>query len=146
MIIHRRSACGARTRACRVDTRVDARIGFLVSFQIALKVPRVLKHSLIPGILAVLTCLPAGTRANAQVDNLIDAAGRGDLARVRALLTSGAKVNARANFGMTALIMASRNDRPDVVQALLAGGADVNARKSGDGEFTALYMAAVASK
>jgi len=44
------------------------------------------KHSLVTGILAVLACLLAGNRANAQADDLFNAAGKDDLPRVKALL------------------------------------------------------------
>ena len=60
---------------------------------------------------------------------LMQAAGRGDLEGVRALLAAGADVNAADSLGFTALFRACYNgdeDRgyPEVVQALLEAGAD----------------------
>src|SRR5208337_4338339 len=106
-----------------------------------LKVARLRKHRLIFGILLVLVCLLAGTRASAQADALVDAkssAGStalfaasyyGHLDVVQALLAKGEDVNARSN-GTTALYVASQEGQLDVVQALLANGADVGAKLS----------------
>lgn len=63
---------------------------------------------------------------------LMAAAGRGDLEAVRALLATGADVNAADAHGFTALYHACYNgdeDRgyPEVVQALLDAGADKEA-------------------
>ena len=58
---------------------------------------------------------------------------------VQALLAKGADANAKANDGVTALMLASRQGHREVVQALLARGADVNA-KANDGR-TALTVA-----
>ena len=65
------------------------------------------RHSLVLGILVVLSCVLSGTRANAQWNDLIIAAGNGDLFRVRALLAAGADVNAKTSEGLTALMAAS---------------------------------------
>jgi hypothetical protein len=46
------------------------------------KATRLRKHSLRLGILLVLVCILSGTRANAQGNDLINAAGKGDLAHV----------------------------------------------------------------
>ena len=89
----------------------------------------------------VLKDLLAGTRANAQGDDLINAAKNGDLPRVKALLAAKADVNAKSDDGFTALMMASEEGRLDVVQALLAGNADANA-KTAKGA-TALMMASL---
>ena len=51
----------------------------------------------------------------------------------RALLASGAEVNAITRDGVTMLMLASQNGHVDVAQALLASGADLNA-KTGDGK------------
>jgi len=91
------------------------------------------KRSLILGILVVLACVQASTRANAQGDDLFNAAKNGDLPRVKSLLAKGADVNAKqASDGATALIMASQEGHLDVVQVLLDKGADVDA-KANDG-------------
>jgi hypothetical protein len=87
------------------------------------------------------------------VEDLLNAAYRGDMAAVQALLNTGTDVNARTSEicrgsftpvcgGATALIMASFTGHLDIVQALLAKGADVNAKME-DGA-TALGMATLA--
>ena len=47
------------------------------------------------------------------------------------LLDGGAAVDARANDGLTALMLASANGFTDVIRALLLRGADVNAARNG---------------
>jgi ankyrin repeat protein len=79
-----------------------------------------------------------GPAGGSNLDNaLIDAATKGDLAAVQALLAKGANVNARAAGGETPLIMAAVNGRLSVVHALLDKGADVNA---GDNHGTTALM------
>ncbi len=68
-------------------------------------------NSLILGILLVLVCIPADTRANAQAYDLINAAGKGDLARVRALLDAKADVNAKDMDGGTGAARKSDKDQ-----------------------------------
>jgi serine/threonine-protein phosphatase 6 regulatory ankyrin repeat subunit B len=97
-------------------------------------------------MLAAMACGFTGTLAIAQSNDLIDAAGRGDLPAVNALLKAGADVNddKRTLSGpTTALMEASSNGHLEVVQALLAAKADVNATRghnSTDGD-TALTRA-----
>jgi ankyrin repeat protein len=67
---------------------------------------------------------------------LMEAASKGDLARVQDLLARGADVNARDNSGLTALMAAAN---AAVAEALLAKGADVNAQ--GQRGMTALSSA-----
>ena len=97
---------------------------------IPMKVTHLLKHSLILGPLVVLACVLASTRANAQGDDLINAAENGDLSRVKALLAKGTEVNARNKNGATPLMMAAYNGHRDVVEVLLDMGADVNAKNN----------------
>jgi serine/threonine-protein phosphatase 6 regulatory ankyrin repeat subunit B len=86
--------------------------------------------------------------ANAQINNdLVNAAGRGDLLVVKALLKAGANVNDPKNTdsgSTTALIEASADGHLEVVQALLEAKADVSAMRvrnySKDGD-TALALA-----
>ncbi len=59
---------------------------------------------------------------------LVDAAARGDLAAVEALLVGGAPVDERDGRGRTALLAATHADRPAVAAALIAASADVNAK------------------
>jgi len=82
--------------------------------------------------------LPGG----AQSDDLIDAAFKGDLARVNALLDTKLDLNARKGNqpnGATALMGASQNGHLEVVRALLDAKVDVNAKL--DNGFTALILA-----
>jgi ankyrin repeat protein len=59
---------------------------------------------------------------------------------VRALLDSGAQINARNRGGITPTMLAVINERPEVLELLLERGADVNAQ-SGAG-WSALTFAA----
>jgi uncharacterized protein len=94
-----------------------------------------------PVLSASCVALSVGWAAAAMagpVEDLLNAAYRGDMAAVQALLNTGTDVNARTSEicrgsftpvcgGATALIMASFTGHLDIVQALLARGADVNA-------------------
>jgi ankyrin repeat protein len=99
-------------------------------------------------VLVAAACGFTGSLASAQSNDLITAAGRGDLPAVNALLKAGADVNDAKNTVLgptTALMEASSNGRLEVVQALLAAKADVNAtrgRNSKDGD-TALSVASM---
>lgn len=63
----------------------------------------------------------------AQLDSaLIDAAGRGELARVQDLLAQGASVHAADTSKRTALIAAAYGDHVEIGRVLIAAGADVN--------------------
>ena len=72
-------------------------------------------------------------------DKLIQAAEKGNLLDVQAVLADGADVNARTAKSMTPLMMASRKGHTEIVKLLLDRGADVNV-KSIDG-YTALKIA-----
>jgi len=75
------------------------------------------------------------------VPPLLEAAGRGDTAKVQQLLDQGTDVNARAAGNMTALISAAAEGRTETVELLLNQGADVNATSDIVG-WTALLAAA----
>jgi ankyrin repeat protein len=60
---------------------------------------------------------------------LVDAAQRGDLAVMRALLDAGADANGRVLGGATALHRAAHHGRLDVAELLLERGAAVDARE-----------------
>jgi ankyrin repeat protein len=92
------------------------------------KVIRLAEHFLMSVILVFLFIHLAGTRANAQGDDLFNAAKNGDAAAVQALLDKGADVNVKKTDGATALMAASQLGHVEVVQLLLAKGADVNAK------------------
>ncbi len=72
---------------------------------------------------------------------IADAAQRGDLARVRELVRSGADVNAAQGDGMTALHWAADRGDAEVVGVLLLAGANVEAGTR-IGQYTPLHLAA----
>ena len=86
--------------------------------------------------------LAAAQSANSR---LFKAAPSGTAADIRAAIKAGADVNARDEYGWTALMVAAQNNtNPDVVKALLAAGADVNARdKTGNENSWTVLMAAL---
>jgi ankyrin repeat protein len=63
-------------------------------------------------------------------EELRSAASRGDLARVSALLEAGTDVNAKSEYGATALSYAADKGHLDVVKLLLARGAEVDPEDS----------------
>jgi len=65
--------------------------------------------------------------SNALAGDLFLATDRGNASAVKALLGYGADVNARDEYGRTALSLACRRDRLGVVRTLISSGADVNA-------------------
>jgi ankyrin repeat protein len=67
------------------------------------------------------------------VEKLLQAAGRGDLERLRAALDEGIGVNDTNDIGYTALMSAARSYRVEIVSLLIELGADVNAITS-DGQ------------
>ena len=75
-----------------------------------------------PAAAAALLALVAGPDAP-----VADAAMRGDLAAVRALLAEGEDVNGALGDGMTALHWAAVKGRLDVAEVLIAAGADLEA-------------------
>jgi len=77
-------------------------------------------------VVAMTICALAGTFAGAQGEtpSLIEAARRGDLLTVKALLKAGADVNAGRATGYTPLFMAAQSGHLDIVRALLAAKAD----------------------
>lgn len=94
-------------------------------------------------MLAAITAVlsdPTGSTAD-PVDHLelVTAAYRGDLGRVKTLLVQGADVNARGLSGQTALMASTWSGNVDVTKALIAAGANVNADPQGA---SALLLAA----
>ena len=64
--------------------------------------------------------------AGEREQDLLEAAGEGDLTRVESLLRKGADVNARSRDGQTPLIKASSNGNEKIVEKLLTAGAHVH--------------------
>jgi ankyrin repeat protein len=71
-------------------------------------------------------CAQAGKQA--LDDQLWEAARKGDVATVKALLDKGANVNARFRYGTTALFKAAERGHTEVVKLLLERGADVTVK------------------
>ncbi|MZD06432.1 hypothetical protein GTW43_15190 [Streptomyces sp. SID5785] len=63
---------------------------------------------------------------------LLDAAGRGDAAAVRAALDDGAPVEARDSHRRTPLLLAALHDHVDAARVLVAAGADPDAQDDRD--------------
>jgi ankyrin repeat protein len=68
--------------------------------------------------------------AQAQGNEFIIAAAKGDLSRVKALIAAKADVNATVDRGLTALMAASLNGHTDVVRILADAHCNVNATTS----------------
>jgi ankyrin repeat protein/WD40 repeat protein len=90
-------------------------------------------------ILLVLFVLFINSLAATPDDDILDAAKNGDLPKAEAALKAGADVNAKTDYGITALMWASDKGHLETVKWLTANKADVNA-KTKDGK-TALIMA-----
>jgi ankyrin repeat protein len=86
----------------------------------------------------VVLLLPAASAADTP---LVDAAERGSLADVRALVKQGADINAARADGLTPLNAAVYADRLDIVEALVTAGAKASAADRYG--VTPLYLAAV---
>lgn len=82
---------------------------------------------------------------NARITNktLHQAAGAGDLASVKLLISNGANVNEKVD-GITPLHIAAERGQKDVVELLIQKGADVNAK--GNQNWTPLHLAATSGK
>jgi outer membrane protein assembly factor BamB len=81
-------------------------------------------------ILAMTMAVAAAGAARAdEGQDLRDAARRGDVARVRALLDAGVKPDVEGRHGITALIVAAGEGQLDVARLRVGRGADVNARE-----------------
>lgn len=97
------------------------------------------------GCLAVSVLLVPCRAAEDRGKELCEAAGRGDLERVKYLISVKADLNARESTeGNTPIMIASYKGHTDIVQALIAAGAVVNAKNDLGG--TALGLAAGTSR
>jgi len=77
---------------------------------------------------ALLALCVFSVRADDMDQDLIAAAGNGDLARISALLKKGANVNGRDAQGRTPVMAATYGRHARAVEALIGAGADVNPR------------------
>ena len=88
-------------------------------------------------ILACLVTLPAQAQkttptppaANSPVALFLEAAGKGKVEIVQLHLANGVNVNAKDEYGQTALIYAAKNGHKNVAELLLKNGADVNVQE-----------------
>jgi hypothetical protein len=79
-------------------------------------------------VLLAATALSASAGRLSPDERALHAAAReGDLGRLRALLRSGVRLEARDSTGFTALMVAVANGRSETARILLQAGADVNA-------------------
>jgi ankyrin repeat protein len=79
-------------------------------------------------LLFLVSLFPIVAFAQNINDDLIAAAKRGDAAAVKSLIAKGANVNARTNYGATALHFAADRGHLEVIKVLVEAGADVNAK------------------
>jgi ankyrin repeat protein len=83
-----------------------------------------------PGALVLLILLgsPRLALAEDSKDDFLAAARKGDAKRVSDLLDKGVDVNAKTDYGATALSFAAEKGHLEVVKVLLKHKADVNAK------------------
>jgi len=88
---------------------------------------------------------PQKEQTTKQIDEqLLLAAFRGDLSEVNACLEKGANVNARDQYGYSALNEAAREGHLEVVKRLVEAGADIE--NTGGADITPLMSAAFAGQ
>ncbi|MHC4538179.1 MAG: ankyrin repeat domain-containing protein [Planctomycetota bacterium] len=75
---------------------------------------------------AALQKMLAKVEAQVEVEHLHQAAVKGEIERVKVLVSEGADVNVRNDEGLTPLHCAAREGHKEIVELLLAHGADVN--------------------
>jgi hypothetical protein len=71
--------------------------------------------------------IPVKAEVAPTADDLVEAAGNGDLDNVDRLLDAGVSPDA-ASFGVTALVAAAEHGHAKVIERLIGAGADVNLR------------------
>jgi len=79
-------------------------------------------------LLFLLSLFPIIVFAQNVNDDLIAAVKKGDVEAVKSLIAKGANVNARTNYGATALHFAADRGYLEVLKLLVEAGADVNAK------------------
>merc|ERR1719424_2307482 len=107
----------------------------------ALDWARVMNHSDVIALLEAAPKVQGAAMASTKEMNLLDAAKRGDVSAVGALIERGAALDAKSNGGLTPLIIASMNGHLSVVELLLAKGAALEA-KDGSGWTPLMYASA----
>jgi Ankyrin repeats (3 copies) len=85
-------------------------------------------------LMTIALLLPVAAFAQNLNEELFAAARKGDVAAVKALLDKGADVNAKTNYGATALSYACDKGHVEVVRLLIERGADVNVKDTFYGE------------
>jgi hypothetical protein len=83
---------------------------------------------LLVALLLVPLAVSAQDSKQALNDQFFEAARKGDVAAVTALLDKGVDVNTKFRYGTTALFKAAERGNTDVVKLLLARGADVTVK------------------
>lgn len=84
--------------------------------------------------LAFTLMLSAAAVAQATNEEFFTAARKGDVAAVKAFLDKGTDVNAKTQYGATALAYAAEKGHVELVRLLVERGADVNVKDSFYGE------------
>ncbi|MCL1875565.1 MAG: ankyrin repeat domain-containing protein [Synergistaceae bacterium] len=97
-------------------------------------------------IIGLLTNAAAGKIINAMTDSdFVDLCAEGSLEKIVEAVKKGANVNARNEYGLSALMSAmvrEENADPEVIKALIEGGADINVRHN-DGSTPIMTAAAL---
>ena len=85
-------------------------------------------------LLLVLLTLTTDAQAQSQNEDFLAAARKGDVATVKAQLDKGVDVNAKTQYGATALSYACDRGHVEVVKLLIERGADINVKDTFYGE------------
>lgn len=85
-------------------------------------------------LIIIALLLPVAARAQNLNEEFFAAARKGDAAAVKAFLDKGVDVNAKSNYGATALSFACDKGHTEVVRLLLERGADPNVKDTFYGE------------
>lgn len=101
-----------------------------------------LTRTILSALLLLAPALAAAAQETKQALNeqLYEAARKGDLTEVKAVLDRGADVNAKFRYGATALFKAAERGHTEVAKLLIERGADVSIRDTFYGA-TALFWA-----
>lgn len=89
---------------------------------------RILLLALLQALLLMPLCVLAQTANSALNEELITAARKSNVEAVKTLLAKGADVNAKTEYGATALFFACDRGNAEIVKLLLAAGADIDVK------------------